>query len=71
MSFEKHLQLIRASSRLKTGMSDWWLGDYETSDSRIVISSASEKSFLQTGKRCMCERRNTQHQGVVSVSVPM
>ena len=27
--------------------------------SRIVISSASEKSFLQTDKRCMCESRNT------------
>jgi hypothetical protein len=25
MIFEKHLQLIRASSRLKTGMSGWWL----------------------------------------------
>ena len=26
--------------------------------SRIVISSASEKSFLQADKRCMCESRN-------------
>ena len=27
--------------------------------SRIVISSVSEKSFLQADKRCMCESRNT------------
>ena len=39
--------------------------------SRIVISSVSEKSFLQADKRCMCESRNTQHQGVVSLSMPM
>ena len=39
--------------------------------SRIVISSISEKSFLQADKRCLCESRNTQHQGVVSLSMPM
>ena len=39
--------------------------------SRIVISSVSEKSFLQADKRCMSESRNTQHQGVVSLSMPM
>ncbi len=31
MSFEKHLQLFWASSRLKTGMSDWWLRDVRLS----------------------------------------
>ena len=39
--------------------------------SRIVISSVSEKSFLQADKRYMCESRNTQHQGVVSLSMTM
>ena len=39
--------------------------------SRIVISSVSEKSFLQADKRCMCESRNMRYQGVVSLSMPM
>ena len=35
MSFEKHLQLIRASSRLKTGMSGWGLVARRLRDVRL------------------------------------
>ena len=47
------------------------LGDLETSDFRIVISSVSEKSSLQTGKLRLCERKNTQQQGIASLPVLM
>ena len=48
-------------------MSDWWRVTRRLEDLRIVIESVAEKSFLQTAKRRMCESRNTQRQGVVSV----
>ena len=51
-----------------TGTGGWWLGTRSLSYRHF---ERSEKSSLQSDKRCMCEHRNTVHQDVVSLPVPM